>query len=648
MANLSSVCYAILALLGASQALQLVTRDVDIAGVTKFQSALLLIDGKQTTCESVLVDSNAGFVAASCLKYTSDGDVDTDVKYELAVRAGGSTTTEVYPITQIDSHKEYNPETYVNNLAVIQFNPDKEVTWQNYIGIDPEEWDDHYFIRRSLSSVSSLTWNNIIAFANTDTPSYCNEASRAYSANQDDFLCNYAASLSTYNSTCKIPYGVVYAAVQPSDMSIVALHSHSAVYGDTMCSKSRKLHYYIVLRNYIGWAAGILGRSVGGFAKDSSFEFTPVQGYQMKDVSTDDVEDVTLFSGDQYSQNPIDPKIAEAEPETKAETANEPVSSDEPVSSSELASDSSSESTSESSSELASESSSESSSGSSQPASQVETKSTSDTDSTSELSSSASPSSSLEPTEPTVNAVSNQSDTSSSEPSSLSESSLDTSSSSETPSESPSPSSNDPQEDLSSKSEIFDIENLDGDDPEENGQSILFDIDSENTTEPDSSSTPGGGNYVDYQVNSNGDVSSSVIDEPNNAIGSNSVAQNGVNSNQLVVIIVLVIGGIALVCTGIAWYVIRRKKQAARRQNNWDARESMKPLPNSMRMTADLAQDINYDRETANFRRTTAAATAADNGWRATNYTQEPKAYPRDTTYTAWTVNNNQTTTDDI
>ncbi|KAJ2226762.1 hypothetical protein IW139_002502 [Coemansia sp. RSA 353] len=606
MANLSSVCYAILALLGASQALQLVTRDVDIAGVTKFQSALLLIDGKQTTCESVLVDSNAGFVAASCLKYTSDGDVDTDVKYELAVRAGGSTTTEVYPITQIDSHKEYNPETYVNNLAVIQFNPDKEVTWQNYIGIDPEEWDDHYFIRRSLSSVSSLTWNNIIAFANTDTP------------------------------------------MQPSDMSIVALHSHSAVYGDTMCSKSRKLHYYIVLRNYIGWAAGILGRSVGGFAKDSSFEFTPVQGYQMKDVSTDDVEDVTLFSGDQYSQNPIDPKIAEAEPETKAETANEPVSSDEPVSSSELASESTSESTSESSSESSSELASESSSGSSQPVSQVETKSTSDTDSTSELSSSASPSSSLEPTEPTVNAVSNQSDTSSSEPSSLSESSLDTSSSSETPSESPSPSSNDPQEDLTSNSEIFDLENLDGDDPEENGQSILFDIDSKNTIEPDSSSTPGGGNYVDYQVNSNGDVSSSVIDEPNNAIGSNSVAQNGVNSNQLVVIIVLVIGGIALVCTGIAWYVIRRKKQAARRQNNWDARESMKPLPNSMRMTADLAQDINYDRETANFRRTTAAATAADNGWRATNYTQEPKAYPRDTTYTAWTVNNNQTTTDDI
>ncbi|KAJ1857639.1 hypothetical protein GGF49_001272 [Coemansia sp. RSA 1853] len=570
MANLSSVCYTILALLGASQALQLVTRDVDIAGVTKFQSALLLVDGKQTTCESVLVDSNAGFVAASCLKYTSDGDVDKNVTYELAVRAGGSTATEVYPITQIDSHKEYNPETYVNNLAVIQFNTDKEVTWQNYIGINPDEWDDQFFIRRSLSSVSSLTWNNIIAFANTDTPSYCNEASEAYSANQGDFLCNYAASLSTYNSTCKIPYGVVYAAVQPSDMSIVAIHSHSAVYGDTMCSKSRKLHYYTVLRNYIGWAAGILGRSVGGFAKDSSFVFTPVQGYQMEDVSTDGVEDVTLFSGDQYSQNPIDPKLAEPEPETKAETPAEPVSSEKPES------------------------------------------------------------------------------TPDSEPSTSSESST-TPPSSETPSESPSPSPSDPQENLSSKSKIFDMdENPNGDDPEANGQSILFDVENKSTTEPVSSSTPGGGNYVDYQVNSNGDVSSSVTDEPNNAIGSNNVEQKGVNSNQLVVIIVLVLGGIALVCAVIAWYVIRRKKQAVRRQNNWDARESMKPLPNGMRMTADLARDINYDRETANYRQTTAAATAADNGWRATNYTQEPKAYPRDTTNTAWTTNNNQTTTDDI
>ncbi|KAJ2663380.1 hypothetical protein IW148_002510 [Coemansia sp. RSA 1199] len=191
-------------------------------------------------------------------------------------------------------------------------------------------------------------------------------------------------------------------------------------------------------------------------------------------------------------------------------------------------------------------------------------------------------------------------------------------------------------------------ENPNGDDPEANGQSILFDVENKSTTEPVSSSTPGGGNYVDYQVNSNGDVSSSVTDEPNNAIGSNNVEQKGVNSNQLVVIIVLVLGGIALVCAAIAWYVIRRKKQAVRRQNNWDARESMKPLPNGMRMTADLARDINYDRETANYRQTTAAATAADNGWRATNYTQEPKAYPRDTTNTAWTTNNNQTTTDDI
>ncbi|KAJ2822087.1 hypothetical protein IWW50_004368, partial [Coemansia erecta] len=291
MVNTFGVCYTVLALLGVSQASQLLARDVDISGVTQFQGALLLINGNQTTCESVLVDSNAGFIAASCLNDPSDSATKSGVAYEIVIKTGsGSAVTEKYTITQIDVHPHYNADTYVNNLAMIQFNTDSKVAWQNYIGINPDEWDDQFFIRRSLSSVSSLSWNNIVAFSNTDTPNYCYEASEAYSANSDDFLCNYAASLSIYNTTCKVPYGVVYAAVQPDDISVVAIHSHSAVYGESMCSKDRKLHYYTVLRNYVGWAAGVLGRSVGGFAKDSSFEFSPVQGYKMEDVSKSGVD----------------------------------------------------------------------------------------------------------------------------------------------------------------------------------------------------------------------------------------------------------------------------------------------------------------------------------------------------------------------
>ncbi|KAJ2758221.1 hypothetical protein IWQ56_006057, partial [Coemansia nantahalensis] len=105
----------------------------------------------------------------------------------------------------------------------------------------------------------------------------------------------------------------------PSDMAAVALHSHSAVYGDNMCSSARKLHYYTVLRNYIGWAAGVLGRPVGGFAKDPAFQFTPVKSYAMKPASAEPVAGVQMLSGDRYSQDPAGP--APSKPDTPPSTA---------------------------------------------------------------------------------------------------------------------------------------------------------------------------------------------------------------------------------------------------------------------------------------------------------------------------------------
>ncbi|KAJ1835797.1 hypothetical protein LPJ70_006190, partial [Coemansia sp. RSA 2708] len=112
MVNALGVCYTILGLLGASSAVQLVTRDVGISDVTSFPSAVLMINGNQTSCESALVDSKAGFIAASCLKYTSGTNVDDSATYELVVKAGGGAATEKYAITQIDVHPAYNADTY--------------------------------------------------------------------------------------------------------------------------------------------------------------------------------------------------------------------------------------------------------------------------------------------------------------------------------------------------------------------------------------------------------------------------------------------------------------------------------------------------------------------------------------------------------
>ncbi|KAJ1725951.1 hypothetical protein LPJ61_005525 [Coemansia biformis] len=274
---------------------QLRVRDVQISDITGFQGTILLINGKQTTCESVLLDSQAGLIAASCLQYTGNNTLNNAV-YEVITKTSSDAPTMRYKINKISIHPRYNPSTYINNLAVIQFNNAGSPTWQNYIGINPGEWSDWYFIRRSLSSTSAMTWNNIVGFTSKETPSYCAEASTAYKSNPGDFLCNYAGTISITNNVCKVPYGTVFAAIQPTDLTMVALHSHSAVYGSTMCSSVRKLHYYTLLRNYIGWAASVLGRPVGGFAKDSSYAFTPQQSYSMKTVSSQRISGVTLHS----------------------------------------------------------------------------------------------------------------------------------------------------------------------------------------------------------------------------------------------------------------------------------------------------------------------------------------------------------------
>ncbi|KAJ2601436.1 hypothetical protein EV177_006980, partial [Coemansia sp. RSA 1804] len=231
--------------------------------------------------------------------------------YTLAIKMGrGTSATVTKRITSIAVHPKYNSTTFVNNLAVVQFDEGNNIAWQNYIGINPGEWNNLYFIRRALDNVPSLTWSNVVAYSSTDTPDKCASASTTYKANSDDFLCNYAASLSVFNSDCKVPYGTVFAGIQPSNMAIVAIYSHSAVYGSSMCSVDTKTHYYTLLRNYLSWAATTINRSIGGFAQDSSYTFSPDSTYAMKGVSSVKVDGVTLFTGNRYAQDPVDDSLS--------------------------------------------------------------------------------------------------------------------------------------------------------------------------------------------------------------------------------------------------------------------------------------------------------------------------------------------------
>ncbi|KAJ2373659.1 hypothetical protein IW150_003513 [Coemansia sp. RSA 2607] len=291
------------------------------ASVGRYKSAVLIVNGKQTSCEAALVDSSAAIVAASCLQYKGN-TVDSNQSYELVIKLGsGDSNSQKVSISTITVHPEYDASSYINNLAVVQFNTGAPVSWQNYLAVNPDEWDNEYFARHSLTNSYSLTWNNIVAFSTMSTPSDCAKASKVYSENSGDFLCNYAASLSIYNRDCKVPYGTVYAVVQPDDFGVAAIHSHSAIYGDSLCSSDKKLHYYTLLRNYIPWAARVIGRSIGGFSKDTSFHLSINYDYSMKTVSSTTVSGVKVFAGDRYSQDPVNPALADPAPPASSNTA---------------------------------------------------------------------------------------------------------------------------------------------------------------------------------------------------------------------------------------------------------------------------------------------------------------------------------------
>ncbi|KAJ2336862.1 hypothetical protein GGI00_000593 [Coemansia sp. RSA 2681] len=283
-------------------------RDVSMSDLLGLKGAILVVNGKQTTCEAALIDSSAAFVAASCLQYKGD-KLDDSAKYELAVKMGdNSAGSEVYGISKISVHSKYSSSTFINNLAVVQFNAGKPVSWSYQIGINPSEWARNYFARRSLADLGSKKWNNILALDSVNTPSDCSKYSKVYDSNKKDFICNPAETQSIYNKGCAMPYGTVYGVVQPNNINIVALHSHSVVVDGSLCSGQQKLHYYTLLRNYAAWAAKEIGRPIGGFVAAPGFTMKADYNYTMKS-NTESVGGVQVFGGNRFIKDPVDPAL---------------------------------------------------------------------------------------------------------------------------------------------------------------------------------------------------------------------------------------------------------------------------------------------------------------------------------------------------
>ncbi|KAJ2849730.1 hypothetical protein IWW36_002422 [Coemansia brasiliensis] len=226
---------------------------------------VLIIDGKQSSCEIALIGESYGLVAANCL-LTDDGK-QRKVK-QLKIATHGSGDSEVIPVDDMVLHPQFDASTLANNIAVLTFTTSKDTIPSPMAPLNTTSWDDQCLFRRALNDLTP-TWSNYILGRVSDKgKELCQVASPIFAANSNDFICDQGlVSPGDSITSCKLPYGMGYGAVLYEGTAPMALYSHTVVFGDGLCSTSQKVNYYILLHNYLDW-----GQSIADAQKSKSLK----------------------------------------------------------------------------------------------------------------------------------------------------------------------------------------------------------------------------------------------------------------------------------------------------------------------------------------------------------------------------------------
>ncbi|KAJ1952795.1 hypothetical protein GGI12_006158, partial [Dipsacomyces acuminosporus] len=269
-----------------------------------FKGGILFIDGKQTSCDVAVIDNKTCFVSASCLKYKSKGKVDTDPKYEVYSNGGYDGSPGHYTVQTITAHPSYDPATFANNIAVLQYNSVAESTWVSYISTDSSEWADIVYGSQSIKDTEAQVWNQPILEPGAFVKPICNELYPTFGANTRDLLCSNIAMKSVANTTCKVPYASAYGQISNSLFQI-ALYSHTAFYGDNSgnagCIFKNYISYYTVLADYLAFANEIQHNV---YYRNTSKTVAPQSDpkYEMKVPTGPTPSGVTYIGGDYYAR----------------------------------------------------------------------------------------------------------------------------------------------------------------------------------------------------------------------------------------------------------------------------------------------------------------------------------------------------------
>ncbi|KAJ2213834.1 hypothetical protein EV179_003533 [Coemansia sp. RSA 487] len=244
----------------------------------------------------------AGYVAASCidLRYNK---VDTSTNYKIyftPMLNSDSFAVDLDP-SDITIHPNYDPVSYANNIAVVQYNKDTTDNYFTYMEADPYIGNIDVYTRWAFNqSLNDWTMPELSNESSDD--SGCAAGSSLYAYNQQWLKCTSATTTSVQAEDCTMPYSILFKENRTSTIIMSHLYSHSVVYGSSMCDGPVKvLSYYTSMKLYAGWTVKVLGRPIRLFVGTGFIFWTDTDVGQMDPRATVDNPSGTLVvSGDLY------------------------------------------------------------------------------------------------------------------------------------------------------------------------------------------------------------------------------------------------------------------------------------------------------------------------------------------------------------
>ncbi|KAJ2713298.1 hypothetical protein H4R19_002320 [Coemansia spiralis] len=230
------------------------------------KGGVLVKNGRQTSCNLLVMNSKAALVAAACLDFSSDRVVDRSTKYQVYLDDRIDSSAAKYDVVDVTVSGYYAAETLANNIAVLQYNTDGKVTWNVPVASTGGlgHWDEVVFDRCSLTDVGAMKWAAPVQHAAPEIGDFgvCEKLTHGvlgplYFTQATNLT---AAQPPPGQPGCAIPFGAVYGMANGTAF-LLATYSHTLVNGGTdLCRYDSQCSYYAYTSVHAGLVASTVGR----------------------------------------------------------------------------------------------------------------------------------------------------------------------------------------------------------------------------------------------------------------------------------------------------------------------------------------------------------------------------------------------------